>query len=161
MIRVCLPLALAVAFLAICACRATPALAACTSNAIVCENQLPGDPASDWQINGAGDASIQGFATSMSVQPGQTENFKINTPSSNYHIDILRLGYYGGDGARQDRLRHEADGDAAAEPTGVPPRLLDRRDRLRQLGRVGVLDGAERRGLGRIHRPPRPRRLPG
>ena len=101
MIRICLPLALAVAFLAICACRAAPALAACTSNAIVCENQLPGDPASDWQINGAGDASIQGFATSMSVQPGQTENFKINTPSSNYHIDILRLGYYGGDGARK------------------------------------------------------------
>ena len=45
--------------------------------------------------------SIQGYATSMSVNIGQTESFKINTPSTNYHIDILRLGYYGGDGARK------------------------------------------------------------
>ena len=37
----------------------------------------------------------------MSVNVGQTESFKINTPSTNYHIDILRLGYYGGDGARK------------------------------------------------------------
>ena len=37
----------------------------------------------------------------MSVNVGQTESFKIKTPSTNYHIDILRLGYYGGDGARK------------------------------------------------------------
>ena len=36
----------------------------------------------------------------MSVNVGQTESFKINTTSNKYHIDILRLGYYGGDGAR-------------------------------------------------------------
>ena len=36
----------------------------------------------------------------MSVNVGQTINFKIKTPASSYHIDILRLGYYGGDGAR-------------------------------------------------------------
>ncbi len=36
----------------------------------------------------------------MSVNVGQTESFKINTPASAYHINILRLGYYGGDGAR-------------------------------------------------------------
>ena len=29
--------------------------AACTGNAIVCENQLPGTPASEWDIDGAGD----------------------------------------------------------------------------------------------------------
>ena len=69
-------------------------------NPVQCENQNPGDPASDWQVQGAGDPTIQGFATSMSVNVGQTESFKIKTPSTNYHIDILRLGYYGGDGAR-------------------------------------------------------------
>ena len=37
----------------------------------------------------------------MSVNVGQTDSFKIKTPSTNYHIDILRLGYYGGDGARK------------------------------------------------------------
>ena len=69
-------------------------------NPIACENSKPGDPPSDWQVDGVGDSSIQGFATSMSVDVGQTINFKINTPASSYHIDILRLGYYGGDGAR-------------------------------------------------------------
>jgi Domain of unknown function (DUF4082)/Fibronectin type III domain/Bacterial Ig domain len=70
------------------------------ANPIACENTLPGDPASDWQINGVGDSTIQGFATSTSVNAGQTINFKIKTPSTKYHFDILRLGYYGGDGAR-------------------------------------------------------------
>jgi len=69
-------------------------------NPIVCENALPGDPPSDWQVQGVGDPTIQGFATSMSVNAGQTVYFKINTPASSYHIDILRLGYYNGDGAR-------------------------------------------------------------
>ena len=69
-------------------------------NKVACENTKPGDPPSDWQVNGIGDSTIQGFATSMSVNVGQTVNFKIKTPASSYHIDILRLGYYGGDGAR-------------------------------------------------------------
>jgi Domain of unknown function (DUF4082)/Fibronectin type III domain/Bacterial Ig domain len=69
-------------------------------NPIVCENALPGDPAKNWQVEGVGDPTIQGFATSMSVNVGQTESFKINTPASSYHTEILRLGYYGGNGAR-------------------------------------------------------------
>ena len=69
-------------------------------NPIVCENALPGDPAKNWRVEGVGDPTIQGFATSMSVNVGQTESFKIDTPASSYHIEILRLGYYGGTGAR-------------------------------------------------------------
>ena len=76
------------------------ALAAC-GNPVACENQLPGDPPCDWEVTGAGDSSIQGYATQFSVNAGQTISFKIKTPSTNYHIDILRLGYYGGDGARK------------------------------------------------------------
>ena len=71
------------------------------TSVIACENTLPGDPPSDWQVSGAGDSTIQGFATSMSVNAGETENFKINTPAKSYHIDILRLGYYQGNGARK------------------------------------------------------------
>ena len=52
-------------------------------------------------MNGAGDPSIQGFATSMSVNVGSTISFKIKTPSTAYHIDILRTGYYQGNGARK------------------------------------------------------------
>ncbi len=69
-------------------------------NPVVCENALPGAPPSAWQVEEVGDPSIQGFATSMSVDVGQTERFKISTPSSAYHINIFRLGYYGGNGAR-------------------------------------------------------------
>jgi hypothetical protein len=79
----------------------TSSAAAACSNPVACENALPGDPASDWQVAGAGDSTIQGFATSMGVNVGQTVTFKINTPSTAYHIDILRLGYYGGAGARK------------------------------------------------------------
>jgi hypothetical protein len=80
--------------------RPAHAFAAC-GNPVACENQSPGDPPSDWQVNGVGDSTIQGYATQMSVNVGQTVSFKINTPSTAYHIDILRLGYYQGDGARK------------------------------------------------------------
>ncbi len=68
---------------------------------IACENSLPGTPSSDWGITGSGSPTIQGFATAISVNPGDTVQLKINTPSSNYHFDILRLGYYQGNGARK------------------------------------------------------------
>ncbi len=79
---------------------AAPAATAQCANPVACENQLPGAAPSTWEIDGAGDPSIQGYATSMSVNKGQTISFKIKSATSNYRIDILRLGYYGGDGAR-------------------------------------------------------------
>ncbi len=33
------------------------------TSVIACENTQPGDPTSDWQVSGAGDSTIQGFAT--------------------------------------------------------------------------------------------------
>jgi hypothetical protein len=42
----------------------------------------------------------QGFATDISVTPGQIVRFKIDTSSANYSIDIYRMGYCGGAGAR-------------------------------------------------------------
>ncbi len=80
---------------------ATPAQAACTGNDIVCENQKPGTPQSEWDIVGAGDSTIQGFATAMSVNAGDPIQFKIDTDAHNYAIKIYRLGYYQGDGARE------------------------------------------------------------
>ena len=84
--------------------RAAPASAApCdppVTNAIVCENSKAGNPASEWDVNGAGDAGIQGYATDISVDQGQTVHFKVDTGASDYRLDIYRMGYYGGDGAR-------------------------------------------------------------
>src|SRR3982751_4325240 len=77
------------------------ASAQCGPNAIVCENQNTGAPATEWDVVGSGDATIQGFATDMSVNRGQTVHFKVKTPASAYQIAIYRLGYYGGLGARR------------------------------------------------------------
>ncbi|HEV8635795.1 MAG TPA: N,N-dimethylformamidase beta subunit family domain-containing protein, partial [Chloroflexota bacterium] len=71
------------------------------TNPIACENTKIGNPASEWDIGGAGDSSIQGFATDISVNKGQTVHFKISTTATAYRIDLYRLGYYGGMGARK------------------------------------------------------------
>ncbi len=69
-------------------------------NAIVCENALAGDPATEWDVSGAGDLSIQGYVADISVNRGQTVQFKIDTDATAYRLDIYRMGYYGGSGAR-------------------------------------------------------------
>jgi hypothetical protein len=83
------------------------AAAAC-ANPIVCENQLTGD--SGWEVSGGGDPSIEGFATSMSVNAGQSISFKVHTMSltnddvqvlQNYTMDVYRLGWYNGAGGRK------------------------------------------------------------
>lgn len=75
----------------------------CTSpaNSIVAENCLAGNPKSEWDISGVGDTSIQGFATDISVNRGSSVSFKIRTTATNYRLDIYRMGYYGGSGARK------------------------------------------------------------
>ena len=50
---------------------------------------------------GIGDAGIQGFATDISVNRGTTVGFKVSTTAPNYRLDIYRLGYYAGLGARK------------------------------------------------------------
>jgi methionine-rich copper-binding protein CopC len=66
------------------------------------ENQLPGNPQSEWGIGGSGDPSLQGFATDISVDQGQPIQFKItDTNLAPYRIDVYRMGYYGGMGARK------------------------------------------------------------
>ena len=70
-------------------------------NPVACENGLPGNSPSEWDIVGVGDPSIQGFATDISVNRGQPISFKVNTSASAYRIDIYRVGYYAGRGARK------------------------------------------------------------
>jgi hypothetical protein len=70
------------------------------TNPVVVENGISvGNDA--WDVSGAGDPSIQGFATDISVNKGQPVSFKIKTTAASYNIDIYRLGYYGGAGARK------------------------------------------------------------
>jgi hypothetical protein len=59
------------------ACSAVSAYANCAApaNPIEAENCLPGNPSSEWYVDGAGSPNIQGFTTDMSVNVGQTVLF--------------------------------------------------------------------------------------
>src|SRR5262245_23518701 len=70
-------------------------------NPIACENSKPGNPSSEWDVAGAGSTTIQGFSTDISVNKGQTIQFKVDTNATSYRIDIYRMGYYAGLGARK------------------------------------------------------------
>ncbi|MGV8849609.1 MAG: DUF4082 domain-containing protein [Propionibacteriaceae bacterium] len=61
---------------------------------------MPGTPQSVWD-DGTDDPSILGYATQMSVNVGGTINFKVKTDARLYTVDIYRLGYYQGNGARK------------------------------------------------------------
>src|SRR5204862_3710314 len=76
--------------------------------AIVAENSLAGSPQSEWDldpINGlgglGGDRSLQGYAEPFSVNIGASVDFKVDTVYTAYTIDIYRMGYYQGNGARK------------------------------------------------------------
>jgi hypothetical protein len=74
---------------------------AAAASPIVCENTLPGTARDRWDLPAAGGSpSIQGFTTSVGVQRGETVVFKINTIARNYRLEIYRMGWYAGNGAR-------------------------------------------------------------
>ena len=72
-----------------------------TANQITCENSKPGAAPSVWDINGAGDPTIQGFSTDISVNVGSRIDFKIDTNASAYTVEVFRTGWYQGLGARK------------------------------------------------------------
>jgi hypothetical protein len=108
-------LVIAVAALAAGTMAAAPstASASCASpaNPVEAENCLPGTPQATWDVPGtatysspgagpSGDPTIQGFSTDISVDVGGTVFFKIKTTAAAYRLEIYRLGYYQGNGAR-------------------------------------------------------------
>ena len=109
----------------------------CTSNPTVCENQLTGSAQSEWDIQGAGDATLQGFATDISVNAGATVAFKIRTSAPGFVIDIYRLGYYGGAGARKVASLTPTAADILAAQN-QPPCLTDAASGLVDCGNWSV-----------------------
>ena len=96
------------------------------TNPIVVENQRPGSPSTEWDINGWGDPTIQGFGHDISINRGETISFRIKTDSDSYRIDIYRLGYYGGLGARLIDTVHPSVPLPQEQPEGIkdPDTLL-------------------------------------
>ena len=114
---------ISVLLISINACGAVSAFASCTmpGNPIEAENCLPGAPPSQWYVAGTGSTNIQGFTTDISVNAGQTVFFKINTNAAAYSINIYRIGYYQGNGARLVA----SVSPSAPLPQNQPPCLID------------------------------------
>ena len=70
------------------------------ANKIIRENCRPGNDSRQWDVNADGDPTIQGFSDPFSVAAGREIVFKIKTDSVDYHVDIFRVGWYWGAGAR-------------------------------------------------------------
>lgn len=72
-----------------------------TSSLIQIENSKPGT--SEWQLTNPGLTSgiIEGYASLTSVNRGGQIRLFVNTGEPTYTMDIFRVGYYGGLGARR------------------------------------------------------------
>jgi hypothetical protein len=88
------------------------------ANPIVAENMKQGSPESEWLI-AQGDPSIEGYAAQFTINHGQQVDFKIDTDSTNYRIDIYRIGYYGGDGARKVATINQNLATAQVQPLPI------------------------------------------
>src|SRR5437667_3562971 len=96
-----------------------PRAAAAQSNPIVIENQQPGT--SQWRIPFGsaatdGGGQIKGYASATSVNKGQNITFYVSVnPAQTYTIDVYRLGWYQGLGARL--MQHIGPLSGVQQPT--------------------------------------------
>lgn len=101
------------------------------TNKIVAENLLPGT--TDWLIDVKYDTctlpdhrfcrrqQIEGYCSQTSVSQGDTLNFYINTnPSSQFTIDIFRMGYYQGKGGTLKKNIGQLQGKEQITPEPDP-----------------------------------------
>lgn len=76
------------------------AASAATQNPIQAENSLPGTPGWDQFASIAQQDAISGFASSSSVNHGGSIDLYVTTTAASFTIDIFRVGWYQGIGAR-------------------------------------------------------------
>ena len=75
-------------------------------NPIVIENRYPGSnlwqlPAIGFQVADDINLQIKGYAANSSTNPGGSVDLRVTvTPAQDFQVDVLRLGYYQGHGAR-------------------------------------------------------------
>jgi len=113
---------------------AAPAAAhvATAAGPIGAENAKPGDR--DWQLtrvrlNKTGDYRspfIEGYCSRQSVAVGETIEFKVSTnPPVDFQLEIFRMGYYGGAGARRMTVLGPLKGETQPDPEVGPARLRE------------------------------------
>jgi len=70
------------------------------SNPVSLENQKPGTP--DWELKSpAWSHEIEGYAEAASVEPGGSLRLHVSSASPSFTVNVYRMGWYGGAGARQ------------------------------------------------------------
>jgi Concanavalin A-like lectin/glucanases superfamily len=93
--------------------------AAPPSNAVTTENALVGT--TNWLSPDATGSAIEGYTSQVSAAPGQQVDFHVSTnPAANYRIEIYRLGWYGGDGARLIRCLPSCSTDEPGTARSAP-----------------------------------------
>ena len=90
-------------------------------NPISLENQRPGSP--QWELaNPALSHEIEGYAETASVEPGQTLRLHVSSASPQFSVEIFRMGWYRGAGARRVLELRSTPGGKRAIPA---PRAED------------------------------------
>jgi len=86
---------------------------------IASENQKPGDP--NWVLtNPATEHEIEGYASAASVNRGKQISFFVSTSDPSFRIELFRLGWYGGIGARNMLVAVTLPGLSQATPIPEP-----------------------------------------
>ncbi|MEO7003624.1 MAG: N,N-dimethylformamidase beta subunit family domain-containing protein [Ktedonobacterales bacterium] len=97
-----------------------PSVHAATQNAIQIENSYPGDPTWDNFSASLDPTVLSGYSSPISVNHGSTVNFYVTTTSASVTIDIYRMGWYGGTGARHMETLGTYSGQHQAIPNPDP-----------------------------------------
>lgn len=101
---------------------AAAALAGASSpNPIQTENALPGAAVDSWLPPAYPPTNIEGYASEVSVLPGQTIHLHVSTlDGERYRVELYRLGWYGGLGARLLNCTPSCGGDELGHEYGGP-----------------------------------------
>jgi N,N-dimethylformamidase beta subunit-like protein len=90
------------------------------ANPIQRENALAG--AADWRLPRAAKGAIEGYASEVSVLPGGRIDLHVSTnPATSYRVQVYRIGWYGGTGARLLTCLPTCSSDEAGTTQPVPP----------------------------------------
>jgi hypothetical protein len=95
-----------------------PARVGFTSPRVYFENQRPGT--TTWQVSQSSPGAIEGYAATVSAQPGEPVPLAVSTEDPTFHVEAYRMGWYQGLGARLVWQSPELPGAEQAEPTEDP-----------------------------------------
>ncbi len=90
------------------------------ANPIQRENALPGTP--NWRLPRAAKGAIEGYASQIDVLPGNELDLHVSTaPATSYRVEIYRIGWYRGSGARLVACLPTCTTDEAGTTQLTPP----------------------------------------